>query len=188
MNRNYIIFVILIFYSFCKTSTIILPSILENSSNITMVDHKIQFNIPSNWYSYYSSKRYFHFVAKLKNSIYGPRLEYRGLNNTTKTKEERDLYSSGWYQANEINFPNWKLLEKGYQEINYKNTIIYSYSFLGEFIDNNIKIIKIGYLRFIKDKIHAIYYTSEEKTFNENYSLFMEIDKNIVYDLTLNLY
>ncbi len=182
-----LLFFIFLFNS-CRTSSLILQDQIEPKVRITLVDHRIQFVIPPTWNTYFSSKRYFHFIAISSDSIYGPRIEYRGLNNTSKTKQERDLYSLGWYQASEINFPKWKYIEKSYEEIPYKNYIIYSYKFIGEFYDGNIKIKKLGFLRFLDKRIHTIYYTDKESDFDANLPLFLKIDQNIEYEVLIDRY
>ncbi|GIX42335.1 MAG: hypothetical protein KatS3mg129_2068 [Leptospiraceae bacterium] len=151
-------------------------------SYIYLTDQKIQFTLPSNWLFYYSSKKYFQFVAKNPNNLYGPILEYRGLNNTTQTQKERDLYAEGWYKAIELNFPEWEYKEKGYKEFNYNNNKIYTYHFIGTFLDGKVKMKKLGYLRFYKDKVHAIYYTTRDDNFNQFFELFKEIDQKIIYE------
>ncbi|MFN3605280.1 MAG: hypothetical protein ACK4UJ_11285 [Leptonema sp. (in: bacteria)] len=180
--------IVLLFFSFCKSGSLILQNPSGVDVNIVLVDHKIQFQVPSNWKTYYSAKRYFHFIAKSEDNIYGPQLEYRGLQNTSKTKEERNLYANGWYKAIEINFPKWKFLKKDYEEIPYNEIVIYSYDFLGEFFDGNKKIKKLGYLKFIEDRIHAIYYTAEESEFDVNLPSFLKINKKIIYNISAKPY
>lgn len=176
---NIMIFILFLFY--CKSY----PIIQSNSyieSQIILSDQNIQFILPSNWLFYYSSKKYFQFVAKDPNSIYGPFLEYRGLNNTTQTKKERELYAEGWYKAIQLNFPKWEYIDKEYTEFDYNNNKIYSYKLLGTFLDGNVKMKKLGYLRFYKDKIHAIYYTTREDNFNAVEKILQEIDQKIIYE------
>lgn len=164
----------------CSSSNIITQKLpMENV--IFLTDQSVQFSIPSNWVIYFSSRKFFQFVAKYPNIIYGPLIEYRGLNNTTKNKGERELYAEGWYKAIELNFPKWEYIEKNYEEVDYKNNKIFTYQFLGTFYDGNVKIKKIGYLRFFNDRIHAIYYTTKDEYFEENYKIFKQIDKSIVY-------
>lgn len=81
-----------------------------------------------------------------------------------------------------------EILGKSYEEIPYKNNIIYSYKFLGEFYDGNTKIKKLGFLRFLEKRIHTIYYTDKESDFDTNLPLLLKIDQNIQYDVSMDQY
>lgn len=184
---KFYIIIILINTLYCTTPTIISNKIYTET-NVFLIDQKIQFTLPTTWLIYFSSNKYFQLVAKDPNYIYGPMLEYRGLTNTTKNLKERELYAEGWYKAIQLNFPKWEYLEKNYEDNNYKNNKIFSYTFLGIFYDGNVKIKKMGLLRFYNDRIHAIYFTAREEYFEENLDTFMEIDKKIIYEPTLHAY
>jgi hypothetical protein len=179
--------ILLFFFIFCK-STNIIQSINRNQVNIILTDQKIQFLLPPNWQFYFSSKKYFHLVAKEDSDPYGFMIEYRGLINTTKNQKERELYAEGWYKAIKLNYPQWEYIEKTYEEIKYNDSKIYNYQFLGTFFDGKVKMKKLGFLRFYKDRIHAIYYTSKETNFHQFSSLIKEIDQNIVYDVNILTY
>jgi hypothetical protein len=67
--------ILLFFFIFCK-STNIIQSINRNQVNIILTDQKIQFLLPPNWQFYFSSKKYFHLVAKEDSDPYGFMIEY----------------------------------------------------------------------------------------------------------------
>lgn len=170
----------------CKTYTII-----NNNSTYTqlvLTDQKIQFLIPNDWVIFYSSKKFFQLYAKENNSVYGPMLEYRGLPNSTRSRSERELYASGWYKAINLNYPKWNYEAKNYNEIDFQNKKIYSYEFIGTFMDGSTRLKKLGYLRFFEDRIHAIYYTCSEEDFEKCKVIFQKIDEAINYSPSIPPY
>ncbi|MCS7204737.1 MAG: hypothetical protein NZ853_03490 [Leptospiraceae bacterium] len=185
-NGKFFLLVIILFFHNCKSYIVINSEILY--STITLTDSKIQFQVPSHWEIFFSSKRFFHFYGKDPNQVYGPMMEYRGLPNPTKTKTEREQYASGWYKAINLNYKNWNYIEKNYIEIEFNNKKIYSYQFLGSFDDGQVKVKKLGFLRFFDDRIHAIYYTCEDFTFTQCMDTFMKIDNSINYEPKIPTY
>ncbi len=174
MKKIYLFFLMFFFYFHCISQTVIYDK--SDYQTIYLTDHKILFKIPSKWFIYFSSLKYFHLFARDSENVFGPRIEYRGLRNTTNNLAEREQYAKGWYQAIQISYPKWQYTRKKSYETKYRNQPLFTFEFEGTFQDGELIYKKIGFLRFFDDRIHAIYYTAQEKKFDKYLNTFQIID------------
>lgn len=149
----------------------------RNTTEIQLLDHKIGFMLPVGWSLQFSEKRYFQLTANSDSGTYSPSIEYRGLSTDLKDRSLMDQYASGWYNAMGRNFPNF---EYTIRQERVENQVV-TYYFEGTFKDGNMLLKKIGSLRFINKKIHAIYYTAPANEFDDYKDLFNSINKQIRY-------
>lgn len=148
-----------------------------NGTQIELLDHKIAFVLPTGWTVQFSEKRYFQLTANTGTGPYAPGIEYRGLNTDLTERALMDQYARGWYTAMARNFPNFEFTERNEMVVNNVPT----YYFEGTFTDGNLRFKKIGYLRFVNLKIHAIYYTAPIDEFDTYLPVFHAIDDMIRY-------
>lgn len=148
-----------------------------SATEIELLDHKIAFVLPAGWKVQLSEKRYFQLTANSGTGPYAPGIEYRGLNTDLTDRALMDQYARGWYSAMGRNFPNFQYTER--KEM-VENQII-TYYFEGTFSDGNLPLKKIGYLRFVNRKIHAIYYTAPLNEFDTHLPLFKAVEREIRY-------
>lgn len=100
-------------------------------------------------------------------------LEYRGLHRDQSTEPNPDLYAEGWYEAIKSSYPEWKYISKGrIQGTNYP-----VFHFEGTFRVAADTFRKMGKLYILKNRIHAIYYTSLDNEFEEARSMFLNLDE-----------
>jgi hypothetical protein len=149
----------------------------SSSTEIELLDHKIAFRLPAGWKVQISARRYFHLAANTGTGPYAPSIEYRGLNTDLTDRALMDQYARGWYNAMATNFPNLQYIEKKEWQHNEHVT----YYFEATFSDGKLPLKKIGYLRFVNRKIHAIYYTAPLNDFDRYLPLFQSIENEIRY-------
>lgn len=149
----------------------------DSGTHIELLDHKIAFVLPAGWKVQLSEKRYFQLTASSGRGPYAPGIEYRGLNTDLTDRALMDQYARGWYNAMERNFPNFKYADR--REMIENGVTVYYFE--GTFSDGNLALKKIGYLRFVNRKIHAIYYTAPLNEFDSHLPLFKAIEREIRY-------
>lgn len=149
----------------------------DSGTQIELLDHKISFVLPAGWKVQLSEKRYFQLTANSGTGPYAPGIEYRGLNTDLTDRALMDQYARGWYSAMGRNFPNFEYTERK-EMVENSFTVYY---FEGTFSDGNLPLKKIGYLRFVNRKIHAIYYTAPLNEFDSHLPLFKAVEREIRY-------
>lgn len=146
-------------------------------TSVELPDHQIAFILPLGWAVQLSEKKYFQLSAQADTAAYSASIEYRGLTTDLTDKALKDQYARGWYNAMSKNYPNWKYSER-HEAI---HDGIATYTFEGTFNEGDLVLKKVGSLRFVDRKIHAIYFTAPQAEFKKYTSLFEAVDRQIRY-------
>lgn len=149
----------------------------QTGTAVELPDHRIAFILPIGWSVQLSEKKYYQLSAQADSAAYSARIEYRGLNTDLTDKALKDQYARGWYNAMSKNYPNWTYTER--QEAMIDG--IATYTFEGTFNEGDLVLKKVGTLRFVDRKIHAIYFTAPLGEFQKYTSLFEAVDRQIRY-------
>lgn len=149
----------------------------QTGTAVDLPDHQIAFILPLGWSVQLSEKKYYQLSARADAAAYSASIEYRGLTTDLTDKGLKDQYARGWYNAMSKNYPNWKYTHRHEAVIDG----IATYTFEGTFNEGDLVLKKVGTLRFVDRKIHAIYFTAALGEFKKYTPLFEAVDRQIRY-------
>lgn len=143
-------------------------------TSVVLEKHGITIYYPDDWYSF--DDKYFHFKAIGIAPNHLPAfIEYKS--TLAKGVENMDLYAAAWYLAQQENYPEWQYTSQD-KKVDEGEIL---YMFEGTYRVGPDVFRKIGKLRFIKGRIHAIYYTGLDIEFLHVRDLFDEMDSRLEY-------
>lgn len=105
--------------------------------------------------------------------------DYRGLEKSRRSLESKRQYALGWYKAIALSYPNWTYDSQTADDPELAPEG--AFRFEGVYLDEGVRYRKIGILRFVGDRVHALYYTAPDEHFDDFRALFQEMDESHSY-------
>ena len=129
--------------------------------------------LPGNWNISYTERGFYQVVASGIAANGSPStFEFRSLPNRLRDTSAKVLFANGWYQSVRDNYPTWAFIHRGQVAGDVEGT----FEFDGRFESNGVTFRRLGRLRFRDERVHAMYYTTQDTGMDAASEFFEVID------------